>query len=264
MEDEPLDEYRHGYEKAARFYNLFAQNNDIPFYIDYAQKMGSPILDLAAGTGRVSIALAIAGFEVTALESSKHMVNEFKVQVASNPPEVAERITIIEGNMTDFEISQRFPLIIVPTSFGHALTTDEQLSLLSCVREHLTEDGLFIVDLFPGGVQPRNASFEENPVDIEDGLTVTRSGVISTDPLRQIMSLDLTFTVRNKKSGDIVEQIYQKSGVALVYTREAELLVRASGMRIISEYGDFTKKPYSKHSGRRILILSKNEAEDVQ
>ncbi|MFW9932453.1 MAG: hypothetical protein ACFFDR_07330, partial [Candidatus Thorarchaeota archaeon] len=160
--------------------------------------------------------------------------------------------------------SQRFPLIIVPTSFGHALTTDEQLSLLSCVREHLTEDGLFIVDLFPGGVQPRNASFEENPVDIEDGLTVTRSGVISTDPLRQIMSLDLTFTVRNKKSGDIVEQIYQKSGVALVYTREAELLVRASGMRIISEYGDFTKKPYSKHSGRRILILSKNEAEDVQ
>ena len=55
---------RGGYEAAAEFYDLFAKNDDIPFYLDYARRQGSPILDLAAGAGRVSFVLAREGFEV--------------------------------------------------------------------------------------------------------------------------------------------------------------------------------------------------------
>ncbi len=264
MDEESLEELRHGYEKAARFYNLFTQNEDLPFYISFAKKMGSPILDIAAGTGRVSIALAKEGFNVVALESSKSMIDEFERQLKNLPAKVADCVSIVKADMTDFELSQHFPLIIIPTSFGHALTTDEQLSLLACVYKHLTEEGIFLLDLFPGGIQPRSASFEENPVDIENGLTVTRSGVITTDHIQQIMSLDLTFTVRKKDSGEIVDQIHQKSGVALVYNREAELLLRVSNLRIVDEFGTFDKKKYSRDSGRRILVIMKNEAEDVQ
>ncbi len=264
MEEDPLEQYRHGYDKAARFYNLFTDNADLPFYISYAKEMGSPILDLAAGTGRVSIALAMEGFEIVSLESSKSMISEFESQLGELPSNIAKRIRITQGNMTNFNIDRKFPMIIIPTSFGHALTSDEQLSLLSCVFRHLSDQGIFIVDLFPGGIQPRNASFHENPVDIEDGLSVSRSGIISTDPITQIMSLDLTFTVRNNASGEIVDEIHQKSGVALVYNREADLLMRMSKLRIIQEFGDFERTPYTKDSGRRILVVQKYGAEDVQ
>ncbi len=264
MDEESLEELRHGYEKAARFYNLFTQNEDLPFYISYARETGSPILDIAAGTGRVSIALAKEGFDVVALESSKSMIEEFERQVKSLSIEVANHITIVRADMTNFDLPQKFHLILIPTSFGHALTTDEQLSLLSCVNKHLSNRGLFLLDLFPGGIQPRSASFEENPVDIENGLTVTRSGIIITDHIEQIMSLDLTYTVRKKESGEIVNQIRQKSGVALVYNREAELLLRISNLEIIDQFGNFKKEKYSKDSGRRILVIKKNEAEDVQ
>lgn len=256
MAEDPLEQYRHGYENAARFYNLFADNIDLPFYLEYAKKQGSPILELAAGTGRVSLVLAREGFEVHSLEASPDMLQEFRRRLSLETSDVVERIHILESDMTDFNLRQRYPLIVIPTSFGHALTTDEQLSLLHCVHEHLQDDGVFIVDLFPGGIQPRSASFSENPVPIEDGKTVTRSGVISTDPISQIMALDLTFTIRDG-SGNILEQIIQKSGAAIIYNREMDLLLRMSELKIVEEFGTFNMHPYSVESGRRILVVTK-------
>ena len=40
---------------------------DISFYLEYAHQCGSPILELACGTGRVLIPLAKAGFEMHGL-----------------------------------------------------------------------------------------------------------------------------------------------------------------------------------------------------
>ncbi len=257
MAEEPLDKYRYGYEKAARYYDLFTDDSDIPFYCSYARSQGIPILDLAAGTGRVSIALAKEGFEVVALESSEEMIKEFRRKIEFLDDKVANLIRVIKGNMTDFSLDTQFPLVIVPTSFGHALTTEEQLSLLACVRNHLTDDGIFIFDLFPGGIQPEHASFEENPVDIDDEHTVIRSGHLTADPVSQILTFDLTYTVLSKKTGNVLEVIRQFSGAALVYYREANLLLRLSGLRLVKEFGDFNKTPYSHESGRRILVVSK-------
>ena len=58
----------------AEFYELFADNDDLPFYLKYAKRYSSPILDIAAGTGRVTFALALEGFEVTSLEKSASML----------------------------------------------------------------------------------------------------------------------------------------------------------------------------------------------
>ncbi|MFW9908463.1 MAG: class I SAM-dependent methyltransferase [Candidatus Thorarchaeota archaeon] len=258
MEEKELDQYRRGYEKAARYYNLFANNDDVPFYLLYAKKQGPPILDLAAGTGRISLELARSGFEVVALESSPAMIEEFRRQLEIHPDNVSNRITIVEGNMLDFNLSRTFPLVIIPSSFGHALTTDEQLALLRCVRNHLRDDGLFIVDLFPGGRQPLHGSFAENPVDLGDGTTVSRSGTIETNAITQILSLDLTFTIRDKATGRVLETISQKSGAALVFNREADLLMRAAKLNIVDEFGGFDRTPYTEDSGRRILVLSKD------
>ena len=64
-----------GYEGIGQFYDLFADNSDIPFFLKYAKRIGSPILDLAAGTGRVSFALAEEGYEVVSLEQSPSMLD---------------------------------------------------------------------------------------------------------------------------------------------------------------------------------------------
>jgi SAM-dependent methyltransferase len=257
MQGNGLDRYREGYDKAAKYYNLFAKNDDIPFYLSYAAKMGSPVLELAAGTGRVSIELATAGFDVVALEKSRAMLDEFRNRLSSLDQSIAGRIALVEGDMRSFELQERFPLIIIPTSFGHALTTDEQISLLNCVRRHLTNDGLFILDIFPGGLQPDRASFEEPWVPLGDGTEVSRSGILKTNPVSQILELDLTFTVRDISTGETLEKIDLLSGAAMVYNREADLLLRLTGLRLENEFGDYKWAPYTSGSAKRIMLLKR-------
>ncbi|MBY8998229.1 MAG: class I SAM-dependent methyltransferase, partial [Candidatus Thorarchaeota archaeon] len=232
--------------------------SDIPFYLDYAQKAGSPILDLAAGTGRVTFELAHKGFEVVALEQSTSMMAEARKKLEISPKDVSRRITLVEGSMKEFSLDQKFPLIIVPNSFVHLLTTEDQLSTIQCVKDHLTDDGLFILDLYPGELQYEHATFEDIPAKLPDGGTVTRSGVIQSDLPNHLMRIELRYTVRDV-DGQVINEIDVVSGAALLFQQEVDLLIQMSSMIIENEFGDFEKNPYTPDSGRRIFVLKMKE-----
>ncbi|MFX0063082.1 MAG: class I SAM-dependent methyltransferase [Candidatus Hermodarchaeota archaeon] len=251
------NDLNHGYEKSASYYDLFASNDDIPFYKEYAKQQKSPILDLASGTGRVSIPLAQEGYEVVGLELSPAMLEVTKTKYANLPEEVKKRLIFIQGSMTGFYLNQKFNLIILPSSFGHCLTTEQQLSCLSCVREHLTTTGKFILDLYPGGTLKEKGSFTDNPVSIDNKHVITRSGTYTTDLIKQMQHLKLKFQIYEQNR--LIEEIDVDSEVAVIFNREINLLLRISGFRILEEYSNWEKVPYepSLMCERRILVLGK-------
>ncbi|MFX1532760.1 MAG: class I SAM-dependent methyltransferase [Promethearchaeota archaeon] len=250
-------DFNQGYEKSASYYDLFASNDDIPFYKKYAKQQKSPILDLASGTGRVSIPLAEEGYEVVGLELSPAMLEVTKTKYANLPEEVRKRLSFIQGSMTGFYLNQKFNLIIIPASFGHCLTTEQQLSCLSCVSEHLTTTGKFILDLYPGGTLKEKGSFTDNPVSIDGKYVITRSGTYTTDFIKQMQYLKLKFQIHEENR--LIEEIEVDSEVAVIFNREINLLLRIAGFRIIEEYSNWEKVPYEPSSicDRRILVLSK-------
>lgn len=239
------------------FYDLFADNSDIPFYLEIANEYGSPILDLAAGTGRIAIPLAEAGFEVVALDSSPSMLECARGKMRRLPSEVQSRLEIVEGDMTAFDLGRLFRLIIIPNSFGHAMTTESQISVLQCVREHLASEGVFVLDLFPGALQHEHARFEDRPVNLPDGSSVSRTGEMQMDPIGQLIRVDLRYIVRTKEKS-VRDTIEVSSGAAVIFNREADLLMRVAGLELLAEYGDFERHPYTKDSSRRILVLGKS------
>ena len=254
--ENPFEDLESGYEGVGEFYDLFADNVDLPFYLEFAQKTGSPILDLAAGTGRVSFALARAGFEVVALEQSLSMMSEARKKLENLTAEIKNRLTLVEGSMRDFSLNKKFPLILVPNSFSHLLTTADQISTIRCVKEHLTDNGIFILDLYPGEHQYENAKFEDVTATLPNGRTVAMSGVIKSDFQKQIMRVSLRYTVRDV-TGQIINETDVVSGVALHFDHEVDHLIKISGFHIDNEFGDFKKSPYTSDSGRRIFILRK-------
>ncbi|MFQ5833223.1 MAG: class I SAM-dependent methyltransferase [Candidatus Thorarchaeota archaeon] len=249
---------RSGYEGVAEFYDLFADNSDLPFYVNYARRTGSPILDVAAGAGRVTYELARNGFQVTALEKSPSMLAVARSRLEKVPPDVAARVSIVEGCMTDFELDQKFALVIIPSSFGHATTSEQQLSVLRCVRDHMRPDSLFLLDLYPGALSLGRVEFEDDPVSLDDGSLVSRRGVINPDPVEQIIRVSLFFEVKTPQ-GEEIETKKVESEAAIIYNREADLLIEMSGFRVMEELGGFKGESYGPDSQKRILVLKREE-----
>ncbi len=73
------------YVDFAEYYDFdHAITQDVGFYLDFAHRCRSPILELACGTGRLVIPLAEAGFEVYGVDVSENMLAICRRKVAEN------------------------------------------------------------------------------------------------------------------------------------------------------------------------------------
>jgi ubiquinone/menaquinone biosynthesis C-methylase UbiE len=88
------------YEFTAEFYDLSyleMRQTDIGFYVDLHRETGGSTLELACGTGRVLIPSARAGGAITGLDFSAAMLDVCRKKLAEEPPEVRQRVTLVEG-----------------------------------------------------------------------------------------------------------------------------------------------------------------------
>jgi SAM-dependent methyltransferase len=105
---------------------------------------GTRLLDLACGTGELSIRLAQDGFQVTGVDLSEDML-----AVAQAKAEDARvRIPFYQQNMADLEGQTDFDVIaILCDSLNYLQTEEEVIATFSNVHQHLTNDGIFIFDV---------------------------------------------------------------------------------------------------------------------
>ena len=136
------------YDPLAELYDLqYADyRDDSAFYTRLANDYGGPVLELGAGTGRVSAALARAGHEVVALEPSSAMISRGRQRLQDAG---LENVTYHQGDMRSARLGRTFPLVIAPfNTLMHLYTLADQDAALQTVREHLEPGGRFAFDLY--------------------------------------------------------------------------------------------------------------------
>ncbi len=136
------------YDSLAELYDLqYADyRDDLAFYTRLADDYGGPVLELGAGTGRVSAALARAGHEVAALEPSSAMMERGKRRLEEMG---LTNVTYHQGDMRSARLGRTFPLVIAPfNTLMHLYTLADQDAALRTVREHLAPGGRFAFDLY--------------------------------------------------------------------------------------------------------------------
>ena len=137
------------YAPIAEIYDAWCREvvEDIPFYRMIAADSTTPIVELAAGTGRISVALAQAGHEVIAVDRSAAMLERLRANAEAAG--VADRITPVEGDLLEPNVAGRFDRVLIPfRSLLHLRNDDERLGALCAARDLLAPDGRLAFDVF--------------------------------------------------------------------------------------------------------------------
>jgi SAM-dependent methyltransferase len=106
---------------------------DLPLWLELAERCGGPILDVGAGSGRVTLQLARAGHAVTALDRSEALIAALRERAAGLDVET------VCADARSFALARRdFALCVVPMQTIQLLGGAEQrVAFLRCAREHL-------------------------------------------------------------------------------------------------------------------------------
>lgn len=112
-------------------------NADLPVWRELARDEEGPVLDLGAGTGRVTLDLARLGHEVLALDREPAFLAALRERAGDLPVET------IVADASSFHLGERrFGLIIAPMQTIQLLGDAGRAGFLRCVRKHVKRDGL--------------------------------------------------------------------------------------------------------------------------
>jgi SAM-dependent methyltransferase len=247
------------------YVGLYRDRPDVRFFVDEAASAGGPILELGCGTGRVLIPTARAGLTVVGLDGSPHMLRVCRERLDAEPTAVRDRVRLVEADMRAFDLGgERFTLVTVPfRPFQHLVTVDDQLACLSCIREHLVDDGTLILDLFNPSLdllvnRPLGELYGEEPAfSTPDGrCVVRRHRIVRHDRFNQITDGELVYDVTHPDGRR--ETVTHAFRTRYVFRFEAEHLLARAGFRVDAIYADYDRRPYgSTYPGELVIVARK-------
>ncbi|MCI1019307.1 class I SAM-dependent methyltransferase [Microbacterium sp. C5A9] len=110
-----------------------------------ARRTEGPILDLAAGSGRVTIPLVRSGNRVTAIDLSDDMLSHLRRALPEHPS-----VECIVADMRDFSLAHRYGLVIIGATSITVLDRAGRSLLYANVRRHLADGGVFALTVAGG------------------------------------------------------------------------------------------------------------------
>ncbi|MBD3377767.1 methyltransferase domain-containing protein [candidate division KSB1 bacterium] len=238
------------YNEFAPFYDLEYGNKkeDVDFYLDVANHYGDPVLELGAGTGRISVELAQAGHHVIALDSSGPMLERLRSKIKDRDLE----IDTILGDMQDFELPHPVPLCIMPfRTFAHNLSLKDQLDTLYSIHDNLQPGAFVVFDLFVPLHHVLAKTEWSETFTLENAVTCT--SLVRHDPVAQRLNIKNQYFKEDDDSPvGMAEYTYR-----YMFPSEVELLLHCTGFDCLRIYGGFQGEPYDYFSGSMIFVAQK-------
>lgn len=251
-------------ELYAQLYNVAVPDwpGEIEFYrelVRTTKPASGNVLEIACGTGRVTLQLAKTEVEITGLDLSPELLN-----IAREKGAGIQNVYWELGDMREFDLGQKFGLVIIPGhSFQFMLTPDDQVLCLSCIRRHLGPGGVLVVHLDHQDVNwlgslPRQATgiYSEwrelkHPLT---GHTIRTANEWTFAPSTQTA---IVTTVWEEIGMDgTLTQRWQREPMPLhcLFRFEMEHLLKRTGYAIEAVYGDFFKNELTDDSEQMIWI----------
>lgn len=252
---------------------MYANRPDVEFYVGEAGRAGGDVLELGCGTGRILLPLARAGHRVVGLDGSRQMLARCREKIAAEPEAVRARISLRLGDVRDFDLGERFPLVIAPFRVVQHLTTvEDQLRFLDCVARHLAPGGRLVFDVFnpnfamlvaADGVE-RDETTEQS---LPDGRSFRRAvRVVRVRWVEQVNEVELIYYV-TPAAGAPAERHVQAFEMRWYLHAELLHLLARAGFRVLATYGGFDRVPLTDASPEQIVCaqpVGRQQGDDAE
>jgi SAM-dependent methyltransferase len=226
-------------------------SEDLPFWINQANQYGDPILELACGTGRITITLAQAGFSMTGIDNAEGMLREARRKSA----EAGVEVDWVIADMRGFDLSKAFSLIILPANtLCHLLDLSDFETCMTNVRKHLAPNGRFVIDVFVPKMEflinKPDERYPFSEYDDPDGsgrIVVTESYIYESDT--QIKRLKTYHLIPGEGA-----EIEGELNMRMYFPQELDALLKYNGFVLECKYGSYNRTDFDTMSEKQLLV----------
>lgn len=249
-------------------YEAIGRAEDVAFYVERARRAGGPVLEMGCGSGRVLLPTARAGVEVAGVDASPRMLAALGRRLAAEPPEVAARVRLAEGDLARADLGgafagERFALVTAPFRvIQHLVGREEQRAWLAAVADRLAPGGELVFDVF----QPQFDQVADGPsgaVDVErvhpeTGERVRRVVWVTHHPELQTFDLRFEWLVETAKGRQV--RRHADTTVRWFTRWELENLLELAGFAVVEVWGGFDGRPHGV--GAEEIVVRARRATD--
>jgi hypothetical protein len=175
--------------------------------------------------------------------------------------EARERVSLVQGDMTHFDLGEKFRCIIIPfRPFQHLLEVDDQIRCLQCVKQHLAPNGRLIVDFFQTDLKRTHDPkyHDESQLieyDLPDGRRIKLSErVAAYHRAQQCNDVEMIFDVRH--SDGKTERLVMAWTLRYFFRYEVEHLLARCGFQLEATFGNFESAPLNDDSPEMIFVAT--------
>ena len=236
---------------------------DVPFYVDLAKRIGGPVLEIGCGTGRVLIPIARAGMTIHGVDRSLPMLGILRQKIEQEPPLVRERIRTHSGDMRNFRLEKKYPLVTIPfRPMQHMPSVEEQVRALTTATFHLDEKGILAFDVFYPKFEMLQAGLGEEILEIEWADPSAPGRIVrryyrkdAVDKIHQVYAL--TFLLRTYEGQDLIREECESLSLSYYTYPHLRALFLLTGLEVVEEYGSFRREPLDNSATEMIFLLQR-------
>ena len=220
----------------------------LPFYADLARQQAGAVLELACGTGQITVPIALNGHPTVGLDLSRAMLDVATKRAAA----ANAAVEFVEGDMRDFALGREFDCIFIArNSLLHLLSTADLLAAFAAVRRHLAPDGVFAFDIFNPSARllarPAGQRFPTMEVSAPQFGSLSVEASSDYDSATQVNHGIWYISTQDKRDAWVVPLVLRS-----IFPQELPLLLSAAGLELVSRFGELPDAPFV--AGSRIQL----------
>ncbi|MFI5254304.1 MAG: class I SAM-dependent methyltransferase [Candidatus Limnocylindrales bacterium] len=234
---------------------------DLDLYLALAAQLEGPILELAAGSGRIVVPLAAAGHAVVGVDRDAAMLARARAAWAgADKGRARGSLELVEADLRSVELGARFDLVILALNglllMGNA--NDQQAALSAMARHLRPGHGRAVVDVWLPGPDDL-AAYDGRLVDEwqrpdpESGDVVAKLSSARFEPATAEVELVTLFDSWPAGGGPLT-RVARTDRMRLLGPAELAGMAAAAGLRTEQLAGDYGLSPFGPGAERVVLV----------